>query len=58
MGIQEGRFGPDHIVAEIGELVNGAAGRRTDAEITIFKSLLTSLSYTAPKLPYSIPEGE
>jgi ornithine cyclodeaminase/alanine dehydrogenase-like protein (mu-crystallin family) len=39
MGIQEGRFGPEHIVAEIGELVNGAAGRRNDAEVTIFKSL-------------------
>jgi ornithine cyclodeaminase/alanine dehydrogenase-like protein (mu-crystallin family) len=39
MGIQEGRFGPDHVVAELGELVCGAAGRRTDAEITIFKSL-------------------
>src|SRR2546422_11471829 len=28
MGIQEGRFGPEHIVAEIGDVVNGAAGRR------------------------------
>jgi ornithine cyclodeaminase len=39
MGINEGRFTPQHIVAEIGELVNGAEGRRTDAEVTIFKSL-------------------
>jgi ornithine cyclodeaminase len=39
MGIQEGRFGPDHIVAELGELVAGATGRRGDTEITIFKSL-------------------
>jgi ornithine cyclodeaminase/alanine dehydrogenase-like protein (mu-crystallin family) len=39
LGIQEGRFGPNHIVAEIGELVNGAEGRRTDMEVTIFKSL-------------------
>jgi alanine dehydrogenase len=39
MGIQEGRFGPDHIVAELGEVVAGAPGRRTDSEITIFKSL-------------------
>ncbi len=38
MGIQEGRFGADHIVAEVGEL-NGANGRQSDAEITIFKSL-------------------
>jgi ornithine cyclodeaminase len=39
LGIQEGRFTADHIVAEIGELVNGAAGRRSQTEITIFKSL-------------------
>jgi ornithine cyclodeaminase/alanine dehydrogenase-like protein (mu-crystallin family) len=39
MGIQEGRFGAGHIVAEIGELVNGTEGRRNDMEITIFKSL-------------------
>ncbi len=39
LGIQEGRFGPGHIVAELGELVSGAAGRRTDTEVTIFKSL-------------------
>ena len=38
MGIQEGRFGADHIVAEVGEL-NGASGRQSDTEITIFKSL-------------------
>jgi len=37
--MQEQRFGADHIVAELGELVAGAPGRRTDAEITIFKSL-------------------
>jgi len=39
LGIQEGRFGADHIVGEIGEVVNGAPGRRSDTEITIFKSL-------------------
>jgi ornithine cyclodeaminase len=39
MGIAEGRFGPDHIVAELGELAAGAIGRRSDKEITIFKSL-------------------
>src|SRR5581483_5195910 len=38
-GISEGRFGPDHIVAELGEVVNGAGGRRSDTEVTIFKSL-------------------
>jgi len=45
MGIQEGRFSAEHIVAEIGELVaSGAseqarAGRATDTDVTIFKSL-------------------
>jgi len=39
LGIQEGRFTADHIVAEIGKLVNGAAGRRSQTDITIFKSL-------------------
>jgi ornithine cyclodeaminase len=39
MGIQEGRFSAEHIVAEVGELVNGTTGRRSDTEITIFKSL-------------------
>jgi len=39
LGIQEGRFTADHIVAEVGEVVNGAEGRRTDAEVTVFKSL-------------------
>lgn len=39
LGIQEGRFSAEHIVAEVGELVNGAQGRRSDTEVTIFKSL-------------------
>jgi alanine dehydrogenase len=39
LGISEGRFGADHIAAEIGEVVNGAEGRRTEDEITLFKSL-------------------
>ena len=39
LGIQEGRFAADHIVAEIGELAAGAIGRRSDTEVTIFKSL-------------------
>jgi alanine dehydrogenase len=38
MGMQEGRFGADHIVAELGE-VGDANGRQNDTEITIFKSL-------------------
>ncbi len=53
MGIKEGRFGPEHIVAEIGELVNGGAGRRTEAEVTIFKSLgLAVEDVTAAELAY------
>lgn len=39
LGMAEQRFGADHIVAELGELVAGAPGRRTDAEVTVFKSL-------------------
>ncbi len=53
LGIQEGRFGPDHIVAEIGELVNGAAGRQNATEITIFKSLGMAVEdVTAADLAY------
>jgi ornithine cyclodeaminase/alanine dehydrogenase-like protein (mu-crystallin family) len=37
---REGAIGPDHIRAEIGELLIGAAeGRRSDDELTVFKSL-------------------
>jgi alanine dehydrogenase len=40
MNIQEGRFQANHIVAELGELVNGSAtGRLTATDITVFKSL-------------------
>ena len=39
LGMREGRFTSSHIVAEIGDLVNGATGRTSDAEVTIFKSL-------------------
>jgi alanine dehydrogenase len=53
MGIREGRFGPDHIVAEIGELVNGTPGRRDSGEITIFKSLGMAVEdVTAADLAY------
>jgi len=60
MGIAEGRFGPDHIVAELGEVVAGAAGRRTDTEITIFKSLGMAVEdVTAAALAYrrAVEEG-
>ena len=53
LGIQEGRFGPDHIVAELGQLVAGAAGRRSDSQVTIFKSLgLAVEDVTAAQLAY------
>lgn len=53
MGIQEGRFGPSHIVAELGELVSGTAGRQNDMEITIFKSLGMAVEdVTAADLAY------
>ena len=40
MGIAEGRFGADHVAGELGELVLGRVpGRRSEDEITIFKSL-------------------
>jgi ornithine cyclodeaminase len=52
MGIQEGRFGPDHIVAELGELGDGS-GRRSDTEVTIFKSLGMAVEdVTAADLAY------
>jgi ornithine cyclodeaminase len=36
---REGAIGPEHIRAEIGELLLGAEGRRSPAELTVFKSL-------------------
>jgi ornithine cyclodeaminase/alanine dehydrogenase-like protein (mu-crystallin family) len=53
MCINEGRFGPGHIVAELGEVVDGASGRRNDTEVTIFKSLgLAVEDVTAADLAY------
>jgi ornithine cyclodeaminase/alanine dehydrogenase-like protein (mu-crystallin family) len=38
--MREGAISPEHIVAEIGELLTGAAqGRQNDTELTLFKSL-------------------
>jgi alanine dehydrogenase len=52
IGIQEGRFAADHIAGELGEL-GEAGGRRSDAEITIFKSLgLAVEDVTAADLAY------
>lgn len=53
LGVHERRFGADHIAAELGEVLAGAAGRRSDAEITIFKSLgLAVEDVTAADLAY------
>ena len=55
LGIQEGRFTAAHIVAELGELIADptAPRRRTDTEITIFKSLgLAVEDVTAADLAY------
>jgi ornithine cyclodeaminase len=38
--VEERGIGPDHILAELGEVLSGAhPGRRHDAELTLFKSL-------------------
>ncbi len=38
--MREGLFGPEHIKAELGEVLIGAApGRTSDGELTVFKSL-------------------
>jgi alanine dehydrogenase len=51
LGIQEGRFSAEHIVAEIGELVD--YGRRSESEVTVFKSLgLAVEDVTAAQLAY------
>jgi ornithine cyclodeaminase/alanine dehydrogenase-like protein (mu-crystallin family) len=53
MSIAEGRFAADHIVAELGEVVAGAEGRRADSDITIFKSLGMAVEdVTAADLAY------
>jgi ornithine cyclodeaminase len=53
LGIKEGRFSAEHIVAEIGDLVKGAEGRRADTDVTIFKSLgLAVEDVTAAALAY------
>jgi alanine dehydrogenase len=55
LGMQEKRFGADHIVAELGELLADEARprRRSDTEVTIFKSLgLAVEDVTAANLAY------
>jgi len=54
LGIQEARFGPDHVAGEIGEVLAGRVeGRRGDSDITVFKSLgLAVEDVTAADLAY------
>ena len=55
LGMQEGRFTAAHIVAELGELLAQPTpyGRRSDTEVTIFKSLgLAVEDVTAADLAY------
>lgn len=55
MGMAEGRFGIDHIQAELGEVIaSPSLGRRNDREITVFKSLgLAVEDLVAAHLAYS-----
>jgi alanine dehydrogenase len=52
--IREGRFGEDHVRAELGEVINGSKlGRRSEEEVTLFKSLgLAIEDLTAADLVY------
>ena len=53
MAQSEGRIGPDHVVAELGEVAAGTPGRRSDGEITLFKSLgLAVEDVVAARLAY------
>jgi ornithine cyclodeaminase len=55
MPIKEGAFDASHIAAELGDVFGGRAeGRRTPAEITIFKSLGMAVEdVAAAQLAYS-----
>ena len=50
----EGAIGPDHVRAELGEVLTGTApGRTADAEITVFESLgLAIEDLVAARLAY------
>jgi ornithine cyclodeaminase/alanine dehydrogenase-like protein (mu-crystallin family) len=52
--IREGRFGEGHLRAELGEVISGSkAGRRSEEEVTLFKSLgLAIEDLTAADLAY------
>ncbi len=55
LGIQDGLFGKQHVVAELGEVVSGRVpGRTSDQEVTAFKSLgLAVEDLAAAHLAYS-----
>jgi ornithine cyclodeaminase len=38
-GVRRGLFGPDHVRAELGEVLAGLGGRSSPEEITLFRSL-------------------
>ena len=53
MAQRDGFIGADHVVAELGEVAAGAPGRRSDGEITLFKSLgLAVEDVVAARLAY------
>ena len=39
LAMKERAIGPDHIIGELGDVVNGLSGRRAETDITMFKSL-------------------
>ena len=62
--IAEGRIGVNHIRAELGQVVSGAVpGRRTAAEVTLFKSLglaiedLAALAWRSANTSSGVPLG-
>lgn len=58
--IQEGRFGADHIVGELGEVLEKRVpGRRSRRDVTIFKSLGMAVEdVAAAELAYRLAEAE
>jgi len=60
LGLCEGRFAEDHVVAELGEVVSGkASGRTSETEVTVFKSLgLAVEDLAAAHLAYQRARGQ
>jgi len=59
-GIREGRFGEDHIAAELGAVIaNPKLGRTSESEVTIFKSLgLAVEDVVTAELAYRHAQGK